>query len=210
VDCCHTGSVIDTGEVVQATPAGERRQKRWIALGVIVVVAIGVVTTTLAVSWHYLHAPVLVTDGGGWLPPDNQHSRFVSAGPYTALVTAPRPGHAQTFAVEVYNPSSVTQTVLGLADDTSQTLEPERLTVSTTSTAVGDAMLARYTSRPVAIPPQGVRTVRLINSTAGGWKCRTESWTELRLRVRVGAFTRTETVAFGSLMLELRGSATSC
>jgi hypothetical protein len=202
--------MIDTGDLVQATPSGGRRQKRWIALGVIVVVAIGVVTTTVAVSWHYLHASVLVADGGGWLSPDNQHSRFVTAGPYTASVIAPRPGHAQTFAVEVRNPSSVTQTVLGLADDTSQTLEPERLTVSTSSTAVGDAMLAHYTSRPVAIPPKGVRTVRLIHSTAGSWRCRSESWTELRLRVRVGAFTRTETVSFGSLILELRGSATSC
>jgi hypothetical protein len=77
-----------------------------IALGVIVMVAIGVVTTTVAVSWRYLHASALVADGGGSLPPDNQHSRFVTAGPYSASVIAPRPGHAQTFAVEVRNPSS--------------------------------------------------------------------------------------------------------
>ena len=62
-----------------------------------------------------------------------------------ALVTSARLGHAQTFFVEIYNPASVTQTILGLADDSSQTAEPDHLTVSETRTVRGDAVPARYT-----------------------------------------------------------------
>jgi hypothetical protein len=71
-------------------------------------------------------------------------------------------------------------------------------------------MLAQYTSRPVAIPPQGVRTVRFTHDTAGDWQCRGEYWTDLRLRVRVGWFTRTDVISLGRLIFELRGPNTSC
>jgi hypothetical protein len=202
--------MIDIVNPPSATSSGRPGRRRWIALVAVLVVVIGAVTTTVAVSWHYLHAPGLATDGGGWLPPDSQHSRSVDAGPYHALVIPPRPGHAQTFAIDVHNPSSVTQTLLGLAYDNTDTAEPERVTVSTTSTAMGDARLAQYTSRPVAIPPNGVRTVRLTQFTAGTWTCRSESWTELRLRVRVGAFTRTETIDFSPLIFEIRDPSKTC
>jgi hypothetical protein len=187
----------------------------WTILGATVVLVAGGIITAVAVSFHYLHAPVLDAFGFGWLPPDTRQDHQIQAGPYSADVTPARPGHAQTFSVDVENPSSVTQTILGLAYDTSHTAEPEQLTISTTDTATGDATLAHYTPGPVSIPPHGVRTLRLTQHTAGcaDWgkgTARIESYTELDLRVRVGAFTRTEVVSFGDEILELRGTSPPC
>ena len=167
----------------------------------------GGATAAVAVSSHYLRAPDFATGGGiGWLPPDNSQ-----AGPYRALVTSARPGHAQTFFVEIYNPASVTQTILGLADDSSQTAEPDHLTVSETRTVRGDAVPARYTSQPVAIAPKAVYRLRFTHDTAADCRPdRSESWTDLRLRVRVGAFTRTETISLGSNVLTLRWPSGPC
>jgi hypothetical protein len=198
-----------------AATGRRRRWRMWTSLGAALVLVIGGCVTAVALPFHYLHAPRLEAFGVGWLPPDNRHFRFVQAGPYSAEVVPARPGQMQTFSVEVQNPSSVTQTVLGLAYDTSQTAEPERLTVSTVDTGVGDAMLAHYTSKPVSIPPRGVRTLRLTRHTAGcsQWgkgNSRSEYYTELQLRVRVGAFTRTERVTFDDTVLELRGTSPPC
>jgi hypothetical protein len=115
----------------------------WTILGATVVLVAGGIITAVAVSFHYLHAPVLDAFGFGWLPPDTRQDHQIQAGPYSAEVTPARPGHAQTFSVDVENPSSVTQTILGLAYDTSHTAEPEQLTISTTDTATGDARALR-------------------------------------------------------------------
>ena len=205
----------DSVDAAPPQPKRKRRWKLWVVLGALLALIAGSVITAVAVSFHYLHAPGLHAFGFGWLPPDNQHYRNVRAGPYSAEVVPARPGHAQRFSVEVENPSSVTQTILGLAYDTSQTAEPEQLTVSTVDTGTGDEMLAHYTSKPVSIPPHGVRTLRLTRHTAGCslWgqaNSRSEYYTEIDLRVRVGWFTRTERVSFGNNVLELRGTSPPC
>jgi hypothetical protein len=207
--------MIDMAEQT-ATPVAPRRRRRrlWVVLGAVTVLLIGGAITAVSVSFHYLHAPELEVFGLGWAPPDNQNSRFVDAGPYHATVTPARPGHWQTFNVEVINRSSVTQTILGLASS-APTAEPERLTISATDTSVGNALFEHYVRAPVSIPPGGVRTLRLAHwpgdcSIWGHGTSRTESWTELRLRVRVGWFTRTEILAFNNWAMVLRGTSPPC
>lgn len=166
---------------------------------------------------HYLDAPGLSTDGGGWLPPDNAHISDVQLGRYSGSVIAPRPDHWQTVQLELINSSSVSQTVLGLVDgktlaDPKMTEEPERVTVSTGS-AIGDVRVASFTSKPVTIPPGGEYELRYSQLTAPAkyWPCRSESLSELDLRVRVGMFTRTEKLSFDYLIFEIRGpNSTTC
>lgn len=209
-------SPVDADAHTPTVAARRRRSwKLWVGIGAALTLLAGGAITAVVVSFHYAHAPGLEAGGSfGWLPPDNLHTRFVRAGPTDALIIPARPNRWQTFSVQVHNRSSVTQTILGLAS-VAPTAEPERLTVSTTSTAVGDEMSARYTSEPVAIPPGGIRTVRLSHYAGGCWiwghsNGRTEYWTDLLLKVRVGAFTRTEQVDFDGEAFELRGTAGAC
>jgi hypothetical protein len=60
-----------------------------------------------------------------------------------------------------------------------------------------------------------VWTLRLTRVTAGCavWgpgQGRSEAYTGLRLRVRVGLFTRTESLDFGGEAFELRGTSPAC
>ena len=213
---CDDLAVTDLLEA-SPTPAQRRHLSRrfWLVLATIAALVTGGAITAVAVSFYYLHAHGLQAGGSfGWLPPDNLRTRFVQHDGYDAMVIPARPNHWQTFSVQVHNPSSVTQTILGLAT-VAPTAEPERLTVSTTSTAVGDEMRAHYTSEPVAIPPDGIRTVRFSTyagscSIWGHGNGRGEYVTGLSLRVRVGAFTRTEDVDFGGQSFELHGTAGAC
>ena len=200
-----------------APTAGGRRRPRRLLIGLLVavgVIAAGAVTA-VSVSLHYLHAPGLVTDGGGWLPPDNAHVQSIRAGQYSASVVTPRPGHSQTFEMTLYNPSSVSQTVLGLTEgadlgSAETTAEPEHLTISTKPRSPDDAAVT-YSSKPVVIPPHRQFSLRLTHDTGHNWApCRSEYWDGLSLQVRVGAFTRTENLDFGSLIMELRQPGPSC
>jgi hypothetical protein len=215
---CQDHGVVDVVEAPETAAGPERRRRSrrfWVAIGAVAVLLIGVTITALEVSFHYAHAPRLEAFGWGWLPPDNQHAQYPQAGLYDASVARARPGHWQTFSVDVENPSSVTQTVLGLAFDSSDTAQPERLTISSVDTGLGDAMLARYTPGPVAIPPNGVRTLRLSVRAAGcnHWghgTGRSDYWTALFLKVRVGWFTRTEEITFVNHAQVLRGTLPPC
>lgn len=192
-------------------------RRRWIALGCVVALLAGCAITLVTVSLRYLHAAPLSTDGGGWLAPDNKHLRSVQAGPYFASVALARPGHPQTFQVDLNNFSGVSQTVLGLTDaktlgNPRLTGEPEHLQISKTAIWPPRGRV-RYTSGPVTIPPGGQYSLRFTQETARHlWSgCRSESWTDLSLQVRVGVFTRTEHLALApNLIFELRSSAKHC
>jgi hypothetical protein len=208
--------MIDLAEPSPPMVGGRRRSRRLLISLVVAAVAIaGGAGTAVSVSLHYLHAPSLETDGGGWLPPDNAHLRSIRAGGYTASVVPPRPGHSQTFGMDIYNPSSVTQTVLGLTDgaelgNADFRAEPEHLTISTTASFPDNSALT-YSSKPVVIPPHGHFSLRFTHDTGHNWApCRSEYWNGLSLQVRVGAFTRTDYLDFNSLIMELRAPGPGC
>ena len=157
--------MIDTAEAVTTRPQRPRRWLRAVAAGAAVLVG-ALAIVAWRVADRYRDAPVLSADGGGWMAPDNAHSHLVEAGPYTTSIAPPRPGHPQTFEIEVYNPSSVTQTILGLAYNDQGVAEPEHLLISTVDTAVGDSSRVHYVSGPVSIRPHGVRTLHYTHDTA--------------------------------------------
>ena len=208
--------MIDLAQA-DAPAARRRRTSRGIWIGVVlaaVVIVAGVITAVVA-SRHYRDAPGLTTDGGGWLPPDNAHLRSVRAGQYSASVAPPRPGHQQTFEMDLYNPSSVSQTVLGLTDgatlgNAELSGEPSHLAISTTPSDPSGAVL-KYSSKSVVIPPHREFRLRYTIDTRRQWApCQSEYWGGLSLQVRVGVFTRTEYLDFDRLIMELREPGPDC
>lgn len=211
VDLAETDSAAPN----EQTPRAARHSRRlWIVLGVVAVL-VAAATTLTAVSFRYLHAAALTTDGGGWIPPDNKHLLQVQAGQYSASIARPRPGHAQTFEIELNNFSPVSQTVLGLTDgkelgNARKHAEPVHLTVSANSEWPHTGPL-HFTTAPVTLAPKSTYVARFTIDTGHIWKgCRSEYWNSLSLQVRVGIFTRTETVDFDDLIMELRSGGNGC
>jgi hypothetical protein len=172
-----------------------------------VVLVAGGVITAFAVSFHYLHAPVLSTNGGGWVAPSGASAQQVQAGPYSASILELTPGKWETFEVDVYNSSDVTQTILGLTDaaelgNAQMKAEPERLTIASGY----DRTTATFGTKPVTLNPHqsAMLELSILASRLNASPCKSESWQDISLQVRVGAFTRTEDVSFNNLIWELR------
>jgi hypothetical protein len=205
---------VDTAAAGGPPPKPRRSRRFWIVLAAAVVVVAGAAVAATAVSFRYLHAAPLTSNGGAWLAPDDQQVREVEAGGYHASVIPPRPGNPQTFEIDVSNFSPVSQTILGLADgkdlaNPELTGEPEHLAVSTNSEWPPSGHV-RFTSDPVTLPPHTTYRLRVTLVTSrhdwrGPGGCRSEWWDGLSLRVRVGGFTRTEWVDFERLIYEIRG-----
>lgn len=143
-------------------------------------------------SLRYLHAAPLSTDGGGWLAPDNKHLQSVQAGPYFASVASASPWPPPELSDRSEQSLEGQQTVLGLTDaktlaNPRLTGEPDHLKISTAAIRPSRARV-RYSSGPVTIPPGGQYSLRFTQDTAPHlWTaCRSESWTEPSLQVRVG------------------------
>lgn len=213
MDSATINAPVD-GDSADDPPAKRSHRGRWIALGAAVVLLAAGIVTALEVSFHYAHARPLESAGDlEWGGVDGLHTHFVEAGPWTSLNAPARPGHAQSFYVMLANNSAVTQTILGLTYPGKDTAEPEDLAVAVPEKdSVDDQQDApdhRYTSAPTSIPPGGIRWVRCTIHTAGGglWsKGRREYWTDLALRVRVGAYTRNEDVGLDRNAMTLVGS----
>jgi hypothetical protein len=208
-------------DVPESAVSGIRKHSRrrmWAVLGAVVAVVAGGVIAAVAVSLRYLHATPLSSGGnGGWIGADSAHVRSVTAGPYTADVIRPRPGHPQSFDIDLVNPSGVSQTVLGLVDGRTLanprlTGEPETVQVSPTSVFLQAGQRPRFGPTPVTIPPGGDYSLRFTEVTAHGlWRCgRSESVTDLMLRVRVGIFTRVEDVSLAPSIMEIQTARTAC
>jgi hypothetical protein len=210
---------LNVGEPAAVAPVRRRsRRRRWIGLGLVVVLLIAGAVVAVEFSFRYLHATPLSSDGGdGWVGPDRAPTRLVSAGPYTAEIIPPRPGHRQTFELELDNLSHVSQTVLGLVDGKTLanprlTGEPETLQISSSSSFPHPDRPLHFTSKPVTIPPDRSYELRFTQLTARHvWTCgRSEYYTQLALRVRVGIFTRTETLDLSNSIMEIESKKSGC
>lgn len=209
IPVCHASLMTITA--APPAPAGDApaarrpRWRRWAALVVVVLLVAGGLATFLALRTHYRDAPPLSCACGlGWAEPDTAHVRNVQAGPWAAYVVPARPGHVQAFEVLVVNTSSVTQTILGGHRDVGWTAEPVdvRFARPTGSSGadLGSKSASDFTATPAVLPPGGARWVRYAIHTAGGgiWSgSRTESFTGLDLKVRIGAWTRWQHIDFG-------------
>jgi hypothetical protein len=188
------------------------RRRRVVAIGGSVVFLLaGLVVGVLIIS-HYRDAPSLANQGGdyGWGSPDNLASHFVELGPHQGLVAPMRAGHSQSFYINVDNDSSVTQTVLGLGHSSYPSDNQERVAISTGSDYRSGSFGATYIAGPVGIPPHSMRFLRYTIDIPKCPGVSDQYWDSLRVRVRVGAFTRTETINFENAIFELTVPKTSC
>jgi hypothetical protein len=159
-----------------------------------------------------VHAASLTNPGGsyGWGPPDNLQGHFVHLGPYDGMVAPSRPGHSQSFYVEISNDSSVTQTILGIEDFGSGLAQREHLAVSTTNDYRVTSDQLTYRTGSSALPPHARRFVRYTIDTPRCPGPSSQYWDRLLVRVRIGAFTRTETITLGHAIFELTPPRSSC
>ena len=185
-----------------------RHRRRLVVIAVTSLVLLAGSITAVVVVLSYAHAASLSNQGGvyGWEPPDNLTSHDVQLGPYQGIVTQWRPGQRQAFIFNITNTSGVTQTILGLAD---QSYLKERLQISAPDQ--NDMTHVQYEpALPVSIPPNDTRVVRFSMVPYGCHPGDHTYWQDIALRVRVGWFTRTETVNLSNVIFELQGSAKYC
>ncbi len=211
--CDSLHVVGDAAQVVPAPSAPRVHRRRWlVVVGASIVVLLGSIVAALAVTFHYRYAASLTNQGGsfGWGPPDNLLSRFVHLGPYNGMVAPARPGHSQSFYVEIRNGSSVTQTILGIDDFGTGLAQREHLAVSTTDDDRVSSNQLAYRTGTSALPPHARRFVRYTIDTPRCPGPLSQYWDSLRVRVRVGAFTRTETITLSYTIFELTPPRSSC
>ena len=201
-------------EVSVPAPAPARRSRRrlWISLAVALSLQKNNTNTTKTNKQQNTHTTTH-KNTSKQKKNNTKHPHTTEAGPYTALIATARPGHVQSFYVMISNPSAVTQTILGLQYPGTDTAEPEEVAVARRGTSTLDDQQdypsRRFTAEPTAIPPNGIRWLRISIHTArsGLWSPgRQEFWTDIGLRVRVGWFTRDETVSLGRTVFVLEGA----
>ncbi len=199
------------------------RPRTWIA------VALALIAVAVAGKWcdYYLSAGSLQFNYGAdwWYPSDVQHQTIVSVNgsgsqfPLVQNTTLIRAGQWQGYVVAVMNNTSVTQTIVGdgagpAVGWNNPVSEKEQVSVSRTYTDIANGFVGqRVTSGirfglPVSIPPGQMRLIRVLwlsdtcpASNGGG------SVSNLYLRVRVGWFTRTETIPQQIWQLQWAGGA---
>ncbi len=135
---------------------------------------------------------------GWWYPQDSNREVDTSADGAQQTTVPIRSGQQQGFAVGIYNPTGWTQTIVGAAaNEGSPGSQTVQLGVSVFNLNIdrgGFQRDVRFTL-PGSIPPGQIRLLRVswisdVCLQAGG----DQGIDELNLRVRVGWFTRTETI----------------
>lgn len=182
------------------------RPRTWIVAGIIVILAV------TAARWadYYLSVGPLQHSNGGdwWYPQDASHENIVSTEVSTQNTAPIRSGQSQGYVVSIFNPTKVTQTIVGDANGPWGWNSPgsgtEQLTVSEGTRSyqdiangvVGKSAASGLTfTLPMSIPPFQMRIVRVLwTSDLCLGKGESNGINTLSLRVRVGWFTRTERI----------------
>jgi|HubBroStandDraft_6_1064221.scaffolds.fasta_scaffold12426_7 hypothetical protein len=174
-------------------------RRAWSFVGVIAVVA-GIATGYLI----YFLTPGSLEFGGAsgwWYPRDYSHEVTTTADGATQTTVPLRSGERQGYVISIYNPTGVTQTILGPAYGPGVPLNsPDspaaQIEVSVPNLNIdhgGSSRNVRFTLHGV-IPPGQTREVRVLWTSSICSTDGTASVDTLALRVRVGWFTRTEII----------------
>lgn len=179
------------------------RPRTWIVAGLaVILVAVGA-----AYADHYLSAGPLQYSSGGdwWYQQDVRHQHIASTATATQNTTPIRSGQRQGYVISIFNPTSVTETIVGDASGPLGWNSPgsgiEQLAVSSSYTDIANGVTGQNAAAglsftlPVAIPPFQARLVRVLwTSNLCLGRGEANGIHTLALRVRVGWFTRTEII----------------
>lgn len=187
-----------------ASGVGDRlarvRGRTWIVAGV------AVVLTGIAVGYLYVFLTAGALQAGGvaawWYPQDYRREVNVTANGTTQSTVPIRSGQRQGYVVGIYNPTNVTQTIVGDASGPDRGWdspggETGQIGVSAPNRNIDNGGFTRNVSYtlPGSIPPHQTRLVRVFwTSVICLGKGTSSGIDQLYLRVRVGWFTRTETI----------------
>jgi hypothetical protein len=185
-----------------AARAKQMPLRAWVSLAA-VAFAVGGPTGTL-IYWQAQPAVTAIDGFAWWSPKDAMHSVWTQADGATQDTVPLRPGHIQGFAVFVYNPSDVSQRILGApADSISPGAPvPPQIAVSSTGSVrlSGEPHWVEYRAGGT-IPPHSYRWLRVLWRSyqcylqgPGG----SQGTDAVTLRVKVGWITRTEVVSLGA------------
>jgi hypothetical protein len=196
------------GRAPGARPARTRparvRGFLWLAAGLAVILALA---GARYADKYRSAAPLQYWNNTGdwWYPQDANHEAIARADNATQNTAPIRSGQQQGYVIGIYNPTNVTQTVVGDASGETGWNNPgsgtERLTVSRSYVDVANGVVGETAAQnirfglPVSIPPLQMRLVRVLwisdlclsNGESNGVDV-------LYLRVRVGWFTKTEAI----------------
>ncbi len=175
---------------------GRRRKIRntWIVVGIVALVVAAL--PSYVAGMHGVAGLQARGAYAWWYPEDASRQVRTEADGIVQLTVPIRSSQRQGFVVDVYNPSSWTQTVVGPSSEFSPGNPDGQLAVSTRAVLGGaNALRAATYALPGVIPPHQSRAIRLMwvsvmCDEAGGGTI-TDG---LVLQVRVGWVTRTETV----------------
>jgi hypothetical protein len=180
-------------------------RRTWVIAGLIVVLIAG----AAKYAGYYLSVPPLQYANGGdwWYQQDVRHQSIASTSTSTQNTTLIRSGQRQGYLISIYNPTKVTQTIVGDASGPhigwdNPGSSHEQIAVSRSYTDIANGVVGEIAARgvrfslPVSIPPFQSRLVRVLWTSdvclAGG---EAGGVNQIFLRVRVGWFTRTEIIS---------------
>jgi hypothetical protein len=179
------------------------RPRIWIAACLLVVLIAG----GARYADYYLSVGPLQYDQGGdwWFRQDISHQQIATTQTSTQNTTQIRSGQVQGYVISIFNPTKVTETIVGDASGPHGWNSPgsatEQLAVSRSYTDVGNGFAGQSVAAgikfglPVSIPPFASRLVRVLwTSDLCLGKGESNGIGTLSLRVRVGWFTRTEII----------------
>jgi len=176
----------------------------WVAVGLAVILA---VAGARYADKYRSAAPLQYWNNTGdwWYPQDANHENIATADNATQNTASIRSGQRQGYVIAVYNPTNVTETVVGDASGETGWNSPgsatEQLTVSRSYVDVANGVVGENAAQnirfglPVSIPPLQMRLVRVLwTSDLCLQKGEANGINVLYLRVRVGWFTKTEAI----------------
>jgi hypothetical protein len=194
-------------EASAGTAGGGRRPRRarlgWPRLGWLGwTLTAGAVVIVAAVSGYLIAvdtaAPIQFASASTWwFPRDSARAVDTQADGAEQTAIPIRSGQEQGFAITVDNPSDWTQTVLGPAGygNSPGSLTAQISVATADPDHGGGVFLPLHYKLPESIPPHQTRALRVLwTSTACLGKGGSQGINKVTLRVRVGTFTRTETI----------------
>jgi hypothetical protein len=174
-------------------------RRTWTIVGVIAVLA---GTATGYLIYYGAPGPLQMGDvSGWWYPRDYLHEVDTTADGANQTTVPVRSGQRQGFFVSIYNPTGVTETILGPAygpdvpmDSPGQGIGQIGVSVPNLNIDRGGSSRSVRFTLPGVIPPHQMREIRVLWTSNACMVGGTAYIDELSLRVRVGWFTRTEII----------------
>jgi hypothetical protein len=181
----------------------------WTSIAAVVVALAAALTYVIAAQTA---APL--SQGGisaWWYPQDANRGTITTTINGTQMSVPERFHQQQGFVIGIYNESDWTQTIEGIDPNSEVPMLPMTVSVGVGSQAIEESYDAQTKwILPESIPPHSDSVIRVLWTSnvcnePGGYV----GFDQVSLRVRVGLFTRTETISFANMAFVIGGTKAS-